>query len=53
MDKWIEKIAAVAVVLVVLLVLLGLLRLAIDNWGYVLLLVAAIGGAFYLFKQSK
>lgn len=53
MNKLIEHISAVVVFLVVAAVLFGFLRLAIENWGYVLLLLGGAGAAAHLYKQSK
>jgi hypothetical protein len=36
---------------VVLLVFVGFVRLLLDHWGYLVLILFALGAAYYLFTQ--
>ena len=53
MDKLLGIAATVVVVLAIVFVMLGFLRLMLDSWQYVGLLVTAGAASYYLYFKAK
>ena len=52
-DQLIEKISVIAIVLVALAVMAGFVRLVLEHWSYIILLLVVIGAATYMIKKSN